>query len=133
MERKCEEKEAPVVVPWEAWGPNVTRWLPRSLSNPHRWNLTAAGARAVVMVDSSGSTVILDFHAPRVNLAKAQYRNRTAGSHIWVQDEETAITSEMFKESITSRLPYTVRVVGKIEHYNDLVMGEEQLVGVKVR
>lgn len=131
IKRTCNENG---VVPWDTWGPHATRWIPNACLSQHDWWQTAtAGARVAVTVDRSGSTVIMDFHPPRINIARAKLlANKSANPQIWVQEEETVVDSGMFKESFTSRLPYVARVFGKIERYADLLMDEERLVVLKV-
>lgn len=86
--------------------------------------------------NSVRETVILDFHPPRIQQAKAQLaKDEAAGQsnfRMWVQDEATAIDSADLTNQVVSRLPFVARFTNlkASETYFDLMLNGQFLVEV---
>ena len=135
-----------VQVPWEAWGPSVTRWFEGD-SALMRWITTTAGQRAVTMEDGASSPIIVrDFnpYAVRSARARAAAGGRLQQGDDWIEkrpngnvmglkvDESVLDAGSVFKDDVRSSLPY-VEVVTLAEYrYQGVFMDEERILGLKV-
>lgn len=108
------------VIPWDTWGPNVTRWMSAEVASA-RWITTTAGARAAVMVENDGTIVLMDFHPARLHRAK----------DVWVEQGGTVIVHPAFEDPLVSRLPYSAQMLEGMEMYEGLLMDEERLIGLQ--
>ena len=138
-----------VQVPWEAWGPSATRWFESDPASM-RWITTTAGQRAVTMVESPSTPIIVrDFNPYAVRSARAR---AAVGGHLqqhqqydWTEDlpngnvmalkvdDSVLPAGNVFKDDVRSSLPY-VEIVTRAEyHYQGVLIDEERILGLKVR
>jgi hypothetical protein len=132
-------------VPWSAWGPATTRWF-----QTMPWgslNLRTAGQRAVALDYTMQTPITLrDFNPYAVRTARAlatasgqsQQGNWSKqlpnGNSMSLKVEDTVIAARsIFKEDVRSSLPY-IEIVPKTEYeYDDILIDEERILGLKVR
>lgn len=121
------------VIPWDAWGPDVTRWMQRSISSDPAF--TTAGARAVLREKNMG-LIVVDFNPARVQGIRTQQKRRLSDEEspemkTWVEDGETVIVNPAWTSPLVSRLPYVARLWGTYE-YDAVMLDEERLIGLLV-
>lgn len=120
-------------IPWDIWGPNVTRWLVNNSVALYK-SPPAAGARTISeAINVKNTLFVLDFHPPRINIARAQLK----GTHAWLtyqyfEDKETSIVVPALKNELVSRLPYMWRVLPTVPNRWPY-MDEQHLVWDLVR
>lgn len=121
-----------VVIPWERWGPSVTRWLGAGVM-PTRWITTTCGQRCVFRLTRAGDEpspiVVLDFNPASVKHAVADVP--TCRPSYAVMSSEIVHIS--FQAPIVSALPYACYWSPDVFNYDGLLMDEERLIGLHVR
>lgn len=121
-----------ITVPWDTWGPDVTRWL----DGNSRVRPVTIGARVatVKLYNRQPIVTVLDFHPPHVNLARAQ--SSGMGEQVscsWVQMQQTSIQCQAFSTALVSRLPYVATVSLAPSSNDQIYVDTEYFVRFKAR
>ncbi|KAG6867944.1 hypothetical protein C0993_009256 [Termitomyces sp. T159_Od127] len=142
--RLCEERsERPgETVPWEQWGPPVTRWIDAEIVP--WWITTSAGQRCVLSITpeavglgSAPFVMLLDFNPLAVKRAlSVRCKRGKDGSNVddcpEVNVESSSLESSVFEEVVVSALPYVsvVRYLEENIRFDGVLMDEERLLGL---
>jgi hypothetical protein len=122
-------------IPWEAWGPQCTRWIDAE-DFSIRYITATAGQRMVAIAhDAPGfpSPVhLLNFNETDVRVQRA--RGPVDGPHTTVRVVESSMLSiEPFAHPIASWLPY-VDILSKANFdYGAVLINDENIIGARVR
>jgi hypothetical protein len=120
------------IIPWDRWGPSVTRWVDTGVM-PTRWITTTAGQRCALRFarneDDPSPIVILDFNP--TSLKRAATGNNSSRRRFVTKPTE--IVHRSFQAPILSALPYTCYTPPNVFRYDGLLMDEERLIGLHVR
>jgi hypothetical protein len=118
------------VIPWDRWGPSVTRWWVTGVI-PTNWVTTTAGQRCVVKFSrdehAPSSILILEFNPRRLKSAGA--RNST----LYQTSHPTRIVHSSFQEPVVSALPFFCYASPDNFRFDGLLIDEERLIGLHVR
>jgi hypothetical protein len=122
---------------WSEWGPPITRWFDSddiateyvTSTCGQRWVQISAGARL-----NPSPIRILDFNPYHVRRLGLGYQMETSTSNIRVQSSRELLQSSgLFEEEVWSELPYVECVSKEQFDYDDVMVDEERIVGLRVR
>ncbi|KAG6844015.1 hypothetical protein H0H87_010602 [Tephrocybe sp. NHM501043] len=139
IERAAREGLGCLRVDWEAWGPDVTRWLP----TPNRPSIMNASDQRCsrTLFDAQGNEAqeitIFDFnplHIPESSVGSQEvieYEEQRKG--VFICNTTTFLHDAAFKVPVKSRLPYiatTHYLTPDMQDY-EWIIDEERLIGIK--
>jgi hypothetical protein len=121
-------------IPWEAWGPQCTRWIDADEFSIRYITATAGQRMVAIAHDAPGfpSPInLLDFNETNVRAQRA--RGPVDGPRATVRVvEASTISFEPFAHPITSLLPY-VEILSKANFdYGAVLINDENIIGARV-
>ncbi|KAG6919370.1 hypothetical protein DXG01_006919 [Tephrocybe rancida] len=127
--------QTPVVMPWETWGPEHTRWFEVSSASAS-WITTTAGQRCVIASEpeegAEQTVTVLDFNPRTVKrLLKEGFKDDGVRSLVV---QESNVGNGVFNEPVKSVLPYVsvTRHLESTSNFRGVLLDEERLLGIKV-
>ena len=129
-----KQDRRPVIVPWDEWGPELTRWINVEDTPMIR---ALSGTRCVISEKSTGRVRMLDFNPERLTWIEDWIKGRTGETvRDWrVMTSPTTIPAgDVFEYDIESKLPYyEVRKTGlRAEADSTFIIDDNWVVSIRV-
>jgi hypothetical protein len=118
----------PDLVPWEFWGPAVTRWYDGGI--PVGRGPVTCGHRCLLRIDL-GAWEVWDFNPYRVRRLEKGFVVENETSLLTVETEPSCTKSSGFRTGIISSLPF-VKLVAKKWRYTYMALYEHKVIGERV-
>ena len=112
--RRIRQIRGPIVVPWDKWGPELTRWIDvKDMWGPSPSTPALSGTRCLISDGhgwgSTGRVYMVDFNPERLPRIEDCIKRRTRGAERdWrvVTHPTTILAGKAFKYNVKSKLPY---------------------------
>lgn len=118
-------------IPWELWGPNLTRWS-GSDETDTAWMAGVAGQRQIYITGDRPRRIhVRDYNATTVR--KELLKTGSQQTRIKVVSEETVTAHQgCFEANVRSSLPFVEVISENTYEYDGVLMDEHHVVGLTV-
>jgi hypothetical protein len=129
------EKSDVAPIPWDTWGPPITRLLDSEVVAP-QWLTSTAGERYAAL-NGQTEVVVLDFNHTRIKLLEDEgygeiETNRGGDLYTWIKREPSHFIHDSLDNSISSALPYACHKLKNMGPFDSLLLDEERILGLRV-